>query len=390
MSKSKKCKKGKCTVETSANELENGQVSFISLVNRGANRIPIHSIKSEDGMLDLPSLGSIFQRDKKEPTVSAYVVSAEKEDAAIASLANNGIDVVEVQKSEDGGTVLVVDKSEFNPAKAVLVQADADGDLVGVHQNIDKSLMMYEPTTSFGEAMKARKFFPNFNGAQMVLEDVVYDITSQEKSKEEMQTALEASLSEYTAYVSKMFAEIPEQFFSPVSMVDKSEETQEEPTEGEETATEEDTLNTEESTPPVAEETSTAEEPTPAEETDGEVDVTTDKECDEDLPEGEAVDITVAAPETSVEEETEVDKSDGETLATVLTTMKSISQQLDGMGIKLTALEEGQTTLAGRIDKTEEAVNGTVLTSDMGDARITTANKSVTTNAFAGTDIETC
>lgn len=65
-------------IKTVAAELKNADVKFISLVSRGANRIPfriIKSVKDENQMLDLSKLGHVLKSEQaptKPPANKAY------------------------------------------------------------------------------------------------------------------------------------------------------------------------------------------------------------------------------------------------------------------------------------------------------------------------------
>ena len=63
-------------IKTIARELKNADVRFISLVSRGANRIPFRILKTDKGenqMIDLSALGSVLKGEKiQEPAKKAY------------------------------------------------------------------------------------------------------------------------------------------------------------------------------------------------------------------------------------------------------------------------------------------------------------------------------
>lgn len=52
-------------VKTTMRQMKNAKVSFISLVTRGANRIPFRVLKSqgEDNMLDLSKMAHVFKNE---------------------------------------------------------------------------------------------------------------------------------------------------------------------------------------------------------------------------------------------------------------------------------------------------------------------------------------
>ena len=63
-------------IKATAKELKNADVRFISLVKRGANRIPFRILKTDKGenqMIDLSALDSVLKGEKiQEPAKKAY------------------------------------------------------------------------------------------------------------------------------------------------------------------------------------------------------------------------------------------------------------------------------------------------------------------------------
>ena len=92
-------------------EMRDGEVHYISLVDKSSSRIPFRVVKKETGMIDLSAIGRIFKRAENEkPTVSGVIVYAQKQDALSAqvreAIQKAGFKVDTVAENPDGETVL--------------------------------------------------------------------------------------------------------------------------------------------------------------------------------------------------------------------------------------------------------------------------------------------
>lgn len=104
-----------------ATKLADATVNYISLVKRGANRIPFRIIKSdkqENGMIDL---GKIFKTadgapaKKAEPTVAGLVVAkSEFLDEVKEAVQKSGFSVDHIEEREDGTVVFKQEEGELN------------------------------------------------------------------------------------------------------------------------------------------------------------------------------------------------------------------------------------------------------------------------------------
>lgn len=140
-------------VKIKANKLENASVNFISLVQRGANRIPFRIIKldKESDMLDI---SRVFRRkaedtpaptdDKKveqtpdpalptpptQPTLLGVVVEKASTEAATKVFAEHGIDVTKAEEVEEGTTVFKQAEGDLDGA-AIFKVGDTTLALIG-------------------------------------------------------------------------------------------------------------------------------------------------------------------------------------------------------------------------------------------------------------------
>ena len=110
-----------------ATEMTDTQVDFVSLVKRGANRIPFRIFKRDDEeMLDLYAVGRrMFQKADPLPSVVAIVTQkADPRNPKLAAVAKAcGMPAtLKLQKSEDGVAILAAEGAKLDGA--VLVKLD--------------------------------------------------------------------------------------------------------------------------------------------------------------------------------------------------------------------------------------------------------------------------
>jgi hypothetical protein len=117
-------------LEFKATELTNTDVNFVSLVKRGANRLPFRITKGEGEMLDLYAIGrKMFQKADAAPTVVAIVT--QKADAPVIAKISAVCGLGDkLAKSDDDGVVTLSkegDKLEAGPKSGLaLVKLDDD------------------------------------------------------------------------------------------------------------------------------------------------------------------------------------------------------------------------------------------------------------------------
>jgi hypothetical protein len=117
-------------LEFKANELTDTDVSFVSLVKRGANRLPFRITKGDGDMLDLYAIGrKMFQKGDAVPTVVAIVT--QKADAPVIAQLSAACGLGDkLAKSDDEGVITLTKadaKIDAGPKSGlVLVKLDAD------------------------------------------------------------------------------------------------------------------------------------------------------------------------------------------------------------------------------------------------------------------------
>lgn len=203
------------TITLKATEMKDAQVSFISLVERGANRIPFKIIKQESNMkgLDLAGLGTLFTR--KADTPAPEVVG-------VITLKSEGFESVKSQIEDSGFSV--AESAEMEDGSVVFKQGDMEGTatVIRVNDNAVMAVKGYTPYdmditmadgTSFSEVCKSQGFYPGAGTTIDILRSAVLSLA--EKSEDTTVTKEEVirMFDEARNYVADMVANLPAKAF---------------------------------------------------------------------------------------------------------------------------------------------------------------------------------
>ena len=203
-------------------------VKYVSLVDRGANRIPFRIIKQEQDMsIDLARLGFRTKKAdaqtpakdeaqaKPEATLTA-VVLAKNDESLIANartaLAEQGIDLPDTKVFEDGTVALC--KGEYE-----------DGAIVRVDENVAVVLKAFEPwgasatDSSFAELVASRGFYDNVRTAMSIASDSLYTSMYDAKSPAEAGTAVKKLMDDLSAYVVSLAKSLPVTVFKAEKVI---------------------------------------------------------------------------------------------------------------------------------------------------------------------------
>lgn len=154
-------------------EMYNADVKFISLVKRGANKIPFRIIKSEDGLMGkkLFNLETLFSAKKTEVIVPAIVgfavAKSDKTAGFVEALEQKGYKFT--QEDVDGGVICTL-KSVDPEAVTTLKVSD---DVAVMLEGVTKSFYGFSESTDFTEQMSTGGFFSSLYIAMDVLGDTV-------------------------------------------------------------------------------------------------------------------------------------------------------------------------------------------------------------------------
>lgn len=204
-----------------ATKLESPTVSYISLVERGANRVPFRIIKeqkSENGMIDL---GKIFKRDS---TPVEEVEKAEPETAPVVAASPTIVGLV-VEKSECcmaeiskilGEAGFKVDSPEDQDDGTVIFKQEDDisgADVIRVNSAL-LALVKDFPKVTSPMVAKAEGFVPGIDVTFGGLFDAVSALTLSDEAATEKVAKVEAFFKDASALIAAQVQHLPAGIFS--------------------------------------------------------------------------------------------------------------------------------------------------------------------------------
>jgi hypothetical protein len=231
----------------SANALTDVQVNRVSLVRRGANRIPFRLLKGDTDMLDLSRL---FKSDLEASRVTAVVVRKGAEEAAKARLEAAGLSAA---NPEEGDESTIFHQGKNPEAGDIIVKMDED---VGVVVHVAKGFKPYEfQSEGFKQSMKVEGFYPSVTTAFDTLRTVMHRALEKSTSPEDAVGNVAAAIDDFKGYVGKLTSSLPKSafqldgLFAPVASSIAKAEGDPEEKDGEEKDGEEETEDSTEEKP---------------------------------------------------------------------------------------------------------------------------------------------
>lgn len=341
-------------VRVSGTKMADANVEYISLVDRGANKIPFRVIKKEGGMglyagIDLSSI-FVSKADKGSKGVQIL---------GVVTMKGAGLESIKKQVKDAGFNV--DNMVEHEDGSVVFSQSDEGGDGTILKMSKDVALIVkgFEPysltqdNSTFAEIVKAKGFYSGIYSTLGVLTDAVSEAVSKSANKEDINSAVTKLFGEAQAYLQTVVSALPEKAFKLEAV--KSEEVDDTETEQEADAGAQDG------------ETSTGEATGTDEKTDAEV---TD----------EATVTTETTTETTAEEPAPKVED------VVAKAMEGVQAAITNMAAQfktdLAGVNKSVSELNGRIDTVEavaktaqDAVKGTVIITSHDDQQTTVAKK---------------
>ena len=205
------------SLEIDAMELTDVQVSHVSLVKRGAIRLPFKILKAEgDGAMI--NLSKIFKTDPSVPTVAAVLVNKAADlSIAKARLTKAGFQVETYDDTQDGVIIFpqVDELGDITPGDNGTFIMKMDEMLSCVLTGIEKS---FEPinfdSTSFDEVLAQEGMRPGIHLSMDVLGATVSNILAKAEGRDEMVTDLTKTLDEFRDHVVSLAVAVPDTAFS--------------------------------------------------------------------------------------------------------------------------------------------------------------------------------
>jgi len=201
-----------------ARELSEMDVNIISLVKRGANRIPFRIVKSDgEPTMNISNLFVWKDETKLDPAVVAVVLakSADQE-VYTKALADGGFEVDHVTEGENESVTLMFTKSdEMKDAVALKISDEVALIVVGV----EKGLLAFPDSNSFIENITKAGFAPSYHIANEILNETVGNIIFSEGDAAETKEAVQKAISDFGGYIDAILSTIPVQAFKAEEIV---------------------------------------------------------------------------------------------------------------------------------------------------------------------------
>lgn len=202
-----------------ATELQGTDVNFVSLVKRGANRIPFRITKGDNEMaFDLYKLGrSLFKAEQPaQPSVIAALVRKSADaDAIKTRLVEAGVfksaeDAV--VKTENGMTVIA--KADADLSECAVLKLDEDVGLLVKGVDLKKGFQGYDFTsTEFGQVLANESFFPSVFMGMDALYDTVSNIMAAADSPASAATNVNKACDDFKQFMTGLTSGLPVQAF---------------------------------------------------------------------------------------------------------------------------------------------------------------------------------
>lgn len=205
------------TVKAKLRKLTDLDVTFVSLVDRGANRIPFRIVKNqESAMLNLTNLFRTVKSEAKPvkasevvPTIAAMIV--QKADVSAESLASLKESFgFTVEKSYEDGTVALAKSDDF----------ETDGELVKMDENMVLVVKGFSPWTEklnalpFGKKVDTKLFHDGVRCAVNVATDRIQEALWSAESPSDIAKQAKTILADCAEYVSTIAAALPAEAFT--------------------------------------------------------------------------------------------------------------------------------------------------------------------------------
>lgn len=196
-------------LQIKATELQGTDVQFVSLVKRGANRIPFRIVKEDTEMsIDLGKIGlQLFNKtEATPPAVYAAVVRKGADlDVIKAALSKAGIDVSEAVEK---GDVTVFIQKGVTDSNSKIVKLDDDVGLVV--SNVSKSFSGYDwESTSFGDVLQVEGFYPSMYLAKSAFTTTVENIMRKADDPAEASDAIAKACDDFKGFLTVLTSTLP-------------------------------------------------------------------------------------------------------------------------------------------------------------------------------------
>lgn len=205
-----------------ATKMSDAKVSHISLVERGANRIPFKVVKEENEMkgsfagLDL---GGLFARKAEKPVeqqpqvIAVATMMGDKFEAVKASVEKAGFAVADLQEMDDGSIIFKQEGCTDDAlASGVVVRLSESVALVTKGFS-PYSMDITDSGVSFADQCAANGFYPTVSSIMNTLSDAVRAVVYAASSPADAKSAITKLFTEASAYTASFVGTLPVKAF---------------------------------------------------------------------------------------------------------------------------------------------------------------------------------
>ena len=192
-------------------------VNIISLVKRGANRIPFRIVKSDgESTMNISNLFVWKQEPQPAALVAVVLAKTADQEAYTKALEKGGFDVDHVTEGEGDSVTLMFTKSdEMEDAVALKISDEVALIITGV----EKGLMGFPDSNSFIENITKAGFAPSYRIANEILTETVGNIIFSEGDAAETKEAVSKAIEDFGGYIEAILSTIPVQAFKAEEIV---------------------------------------------------------------------------------------------------------------------------------------------------------------------------
>lgn len=197
-----------------ANELIDTNVNFVSLVKRGANRIPFRITKEDENMLNLYDIGRrLFQKGDPKPEIVAAVIQKGADLNKIAAIFKSaGLDPKDFWRTEKDGIITVAKSDAVQAEDTVVLKVSDDVGLV--ISNLKKTFDGYAyNSTDFNVVMATEGVYPSMCVAKEALGTTIGNILHKASSPNEAAAQVGAAIDAFKDYMTMLLGSVPVQAF---------------------------------------------------------------------------------------------------------------------------------------------------------------------------------
>jgi len=198
-------------VTIQARELSEMDVSRVSLVKRGANRIPFRIVKSDGESTMSLNLSNLFLRKREIlPSVIAVVLQPDADvELYSKALVEAGFEVDHVEETDEANTLML--KADSIPEDVTLYKVSAGAALVIA--GIQKGLQTFPDSNDFAENIASAGFLPSFRVGHQILGETIGNIVFSEGDAAETKSAVMKALNDFSGFIEGVMSAIPEEAF---------------------------------------------------------------------------------------------------------------------------------------------------------------------------------